>query len=140
MNESIRNKIVALAGAAFELNRHVDCPVVHHFAPGMYAREMFIPKGTCLIGKLHRHAHVNTISHGRVHVTSEFGQGIIQAPYTFTSEPGTQRVIVALEDTLWTTYHPNPTDTRDLTSIEQEVIAESPAALESTQEETCLGC
>jgi len=139
MENSIRSKIVALTDAAFRLNRNVECPVRHHFTPGMYSREMFIPKGTCIIGKIHRHAHLNTVMSGVIQVTSEFGSGVVHAPCVFTSEPGTQRVLTALEDTVWITHHQNPSNTRDLNIIEQEVIAESYAALETTEDSKCLG-
>ena len=48
-----------------------DCIVKHYFSPKdekygccTYAREMFIPKGTLIIGKIHRHQHLNIISKG----------------------------------------------------------------------------
>lgn len=97
------------------------CPVTHHFAPGLYAREILLPAGTIIVGKIHRHAHVNTISMGRVVVATEFGTTEMAAPCTFVSKPGTKRAVVALEDTIWTTYH--PTDETDLERIEEHVIA-----------------
>lgn len=104
------------------------CPVTHHFAPGLYAREIFLPAGVRIIGKIHRHAHVNTISKGRVTVFTEFGTQDLQAPVSFVSQPGTKRAVVAHEDTIWTTYH--PTQETDLAKIEQHVIAPSFEAYE----------
>lgn len=98
-------------------------PVQHHFAPGQYAREIFIPQGSLIVGKRHVHAHVNILSLGKVMVFSEhFGLQEMQAPYTFVSPPGTKRVIAALEDTIWTTVH--VTDKTDLSEIEAELIQE----------------
>jgi len=88
---------------------------------------MTIPAGGLIIGKIHRHAHVNTISKGRVLVVTEFGKHEIIAPCTFISEPGTKRVVLAQEDTVWTTYH--PTEETDLEKIEAHVIAPSFEAL-----------
>lgn len=107
------------------------CPITHHFAPGLYAREIFIPAGVLIIGKIHRHAHVNTISKGKVVVATEFGLQELVAPITFVSKPGTKRAVVAQEDTIWTTYH--PTEETDLAKIEEHVIAPSYEAYE-------LGC
>lgn len=104
------------------------CPIKHHFAPGLYAREILIPAGTVIIGKIHRHAHVNTISAGRVLVATEFGTEEFKAPHTFVSKPGTKRAVVALEDAIWTTYH--PTEETDLAKIEEHVIAPTYEALE----------
>lgn len=82
-------------------------PVEHFFAPHLYARQMTIPAGSLIIGKIHKHAHINTVSKGKIKVFSEFGTKIVEAPCTFISEPGIKRVGVAMEETVWTTYHPS---------------------------------
>lgn len=98
------------------------CPVRHHFAPGSYAREMFLPKGLVVVGKIHKHAHVNVISQGHVRVfTEQEGTLELRAPLTFISSPGTKRVVEVLEDTVWTTVH--ATESTDPDEIEREVIA-----------------
>lgn len=112
------------AGIPFSPGNTDDvCPLAHHFAPGLYAREILIPQGVLIVGKIHKHAHVNTISKGHVLVATE--QGLIEfvAPYTFISQPGTKRVVLALSETIWTTYH--PTDETDLEKIEDYVIAKT---------------
>jgi hypothetical protein len=106
-----------------KLNIETDCPVRHLFAPGAYAREMSIPKGTVIIGKIHRHAHLNFISAGKVRVLTEHGPVEMTAPHSFVSEVGTKRIVHALEDTIWTTVH--VTDETDLEKIEDHVIAKS---------------
>lgn len=113
-----------------KLDLEKDCPVRHIFAPGAYAREMTIPKGTVIIGKIHRHAHLNFISAGKVRVLTETGVYEITAPHTFVSEIGTKRVVRALEDTIWTTVH--VTDEMDLEKIEDYVIAKDYDALGAT--------
>lgn len=102
-------------------NTDDTCPLTHHFAPGLYAREILIPAGTLIIGKIHRHSHVNTISKGKCIVATEFGMQEIEAPHTFISQPGVKRAVLAMEDTIWTTYH--PTEETDLEKIEEYVIA-----------------
>ena len=98
------------------------CPVQHHFAPGAYGREMTIPAGLVVVGKIHKHAHINVISKGRVQVFTEH-DGVLElaAPCTFVSSRGTKRVVHVLEETVWTTVH--VTDKTDLAEIEREVIA-----------------
>lgn len=109
------------AGENFEIgNTDKECPVTHHFAPGMYAREMFIPAGTVLVGKIHRFAHVNTVAKGRIIVATEEGLKEVAAPAVFVSPPETKRAGYAIEDTVWITYH--PTEETDLEKIEQAVI------------------
>lgn len=100
------------------------CPVRHHFAPGQYAREMTLPAGMVVVGKIHKHAHINVISKGRVRVFTEHeGAQELCAPITFVSTPFTKRAVYVLEDTVWTTIH--QTDKTDLAEIEAEIIATS---------------
>ena len=98
----------------------VDYPVKHYFAPGMYAREMFIPKGAKIIGKVHRHSHLNTIAYGDITVATFAGVERHIGHKTLTSPAGVQRAVLANEDTLWTTYH--LTNETDLEKIEEEII------------------
>tara|TARA_R110000868_G_scaffold48984_1_gene158360 strand:- start:83 stop:538 length:456 start_codon:yes stop_codon:yes gene_type:complete len=99
----------------------VDCPVTHHFAPGVYAREIRVPAGTIVIGKIHIHAHLNIISKGSGFVATETGREYFNAPYTFTSQVGTKRAVHAITDVIWTTIH--LTEKTDLAEIEAEIIA-----------------
>jgi hypothetical protein len=102
----------------------------HYFAPGVYARELYIPKGHALTGKIHRTEHLNIVSVGRIAVVTEEGKRfVIEAPYTFVSKPGTKRAGFALEDTVWTTIH--PTTETNLDKLEDELIAPSFGALEA---------
>lgn len=105
----------------------MDLPLSHNFAPGTYARTCFLPKGTLIVGKIHKHAHQNIVSQGRVTVVTEFGRMEIQGPYVFTSQPGTKRALYVHEDTYWTTIH--LTDETDLMKIEEEIIAKDYDAL-----------
>ena len=104
---------------------------VRHFkAPGMIGRQMLLPKGGEIIGKIHKHAHLNQISYGHVCVVTEDGPMEIKGPYTFTSQPGTKRYVLALEDTLWTTFHLNPNDLDpdnevEMKQFEDEIIAKN---------------
>jgi hypothetical protein len=110
-----------------------DCTLKHYFTPKdeiygccAYAREMMIPKGTLIIGKIHRHQHLNFISKGKVTVFTEFGQKHLEGPCTFVSEVGLKRAVYAEEDTLWTTVHLTQYESEsELDKIEQEVISPS---------------
>jgi hypothetical protein len=108
-----------------------NCIVKHYFSPKdekygccTYAREMLIPKGTLIIGKIHRHQHLNIISKGKVVVYTEFGEKHMEGPITFVSEIGLKRSVYAVEDTLWTTIHLTQfVGEENLSKIEEEVIA-----------------
>jgi len=111
---------------------------VHHFADGLYAREILIRAGTILTGKVHSTEHLNIVSQGRIAVWTEDGMKIVSAPCTLVSRPGTKRVGYALEDTVWTTIHANPQNLTDLEALELALIDNSHPALES-KEVACLG-
>lgn len=123
-----REKILHLEDAIRTLLPPVDLEVIHHFAPGVYAREMRIPAGVMLTGKIHRTEHLNIISAGRIEVYSNGETFEIKAPCTFISKPGTKRAGFVHEDTVWTTIH--VTNETDLERIEAEVIVESFEALD----------
>lgn len=96
-------------------------PLTHFFAPGMYGRQVSLAKMNWAIGKIHRHAHINIVSKGKVLVLTEDGPMFITAPYTFVSSVGTKRFVLAIEDAIWTTVH--ATTETDLAKIEDDVIA-----------------
>lgn len=110
-----------------------DSPVKHYFAPVdekygccTYAREILLRKGSVVIGKIHRHQHLNIISKGKVTVFTEFGKKELEAPCTFVSEIGLKRAVYAHEDTIWTTIHLTAyMGEENLDKIEDEVIAPS---------------
>jgi len=103
-----------------------DLPIRHSFAPGIYAREMFIPEGTLLIGKIHKHRHHNFLMQGSIIVlTEDEGVKLLQAPLMIVSEPGTQRIGYAVTDTIWTTVHENKDNTEDLGIIEKRTVTDN---------------
>lgn len=102
----------------------------HYFAKGIYAREITIPAGTLLTGKIHKTEQLNIISKGRLTVvTEDGGEQMIEAPYTLVSPPGTKRIAFVHEETVWTTIH--GTEETDLVKLEQMLIAPSFEALEN---------
>ena len=106
-----------------------DIEPVHHFAKGIYARELTIPAGTIITGKVHRTEHLNIVSKGCITVWTEEGMKTVSAPFTMVSNPGTKRVGYAHEDTVWTTVH--GTEKRDLEELERELIEPETYAIES---------
>ena len=111
----------------------------HWFAPGIYARDLRIPAGTCLTGKIHKGAHLNIISAGRISVLTEHGVVTLEAPCTLKSDAGIKRIGFAHEDTVWTTIHANPDNCQDLELLEQQFIAPNFDQIASTEPDKCLG-
>lgn len=102
------------------------CPLKHHFTDGIYTREIFIPAGMVLTGKIHRHAHPNFLLSGKVQVVTEGGgMEILEGPMFMISPAGTKRALYVLENCRWFTIHLNKSNTRDMSEIEDFVIAPS---------------
>ena len=75
----------------------------HYFAQGAYAREITIPAGATLTGKIHKHSQINILSKGEISVLTENGIERVRAPFTVVSPPGTKRVAYAHTECVWTT-------------------------------------
>ncbi len=116
----VREGIMKLESALGTLEQG-DFPLLHHWADGQYGREIFIRAGSLLVGKIHKHSHLNIISMGECTVITEFGLSRIKAPKTFVSQPGTKRALYAHTDTIWTTVH--VTDKTTEAEAEEEIIA-----------------
>jgi len=112
------DKILAEGGTA---DTESLCDVTHRFANGCYCREILIPKGVKIIGKIHATEHFNTILKGSCLVITTTEEKEIVAPYTWVTKAGEQKAVLATSDTIWQTYH--VTDKTDLEEIEKEVIA-----------------
>jgi hypothetical protein len=99
---------------------HVEIPVQHHFAPGVYCREITIPAGVCIVGKLHRTQHLISLQAGEVTIYTDRGMERIVGPRTWTTYPGTKRAIFAHTDATLMTIH--VTDETDVDVIESQII------------------
>lgn len=103
-NLPVREKIFQLESLLLKLPQ-AEMPLTHRFAEGLYSREIFIPKGTLLTGRIHKVEHLCIINKGDVSVLTEDGVKRFLAPSVFVSRAGIKRVIYAHEDTTWMTVH-----------------------------------
>lgn len=101
------------------------CPLNHSFSNGIYVREITIPAGMFIVGKIHKHEHPNFLLKGTVMVVTEDGIEEMTAPRSMISKAGTKRALYAVTELVWTTIHHNPTNTQDLQELEKIVIADS---------------
>lgn len=115
-------------------------PLQHHLSPGIYAREIHLAAGTLVVGKIHRHRHLNIISQGCVTVFTERGHEIHTAPASFISEPGTKRVVWTKDDAIWTTIHPNPTNEQHVPTLEAMFVADDYSELGMVVSEKEMPC
>lgn len=121
-----RGKILALEAAMLAMpERQISLEIRHHFAPGLYLREMILPKDVCLTGKIHKTEHFCILSKGKVSVHTEEGHQVLTAPAVIHSMPGAKRAIYSHEDSVWTNIHHNPENLRDLDAIEAHYVTDS---------------
>jgi hypothetical protein len=124
-----RNAILAIEEALMNVEEKSigDCfPLKHSFTDGIYVREIHIPKGMVLTGKIHKHEHPNFLMSGEVVVITETGgKEVLKGPMAMISAAGTKRALHTLTDVVWITIHHNPTNTQDLAELEKIVIADS---------------
>ena len=98
-------------------------PLEHTFADGVYVRQMYMPKDTAVIGKIHKREHVWFLLQGCISVATENKIEEYEAPGYVVSPGGSKRVILALEDTIFVNIHPNPNNTQDLIELEKYNVA-----------------
>ena len=98
-------------------------PLEHTFADGVYVRQMYMPKDTAVVGKIHKREHVWFLLQGCISVATEDKAEEYEAPCYVVSPGGSKRVILALEDTIFINIHPNPSNTQDLIELEKYNVA-----------------
>jgi quercetin dioxygenase-like cupin family protein len=84
----------------------VTMPLIHLFSPGVYYREIFMPKGTFVIGHQHKTEHLNIVLAGKATVLMDGQLQEITAPSTFVSKAGVRKMLYIIEDMRWVTIHP----------------------------------
>lgn len=107
----------------------LDMPVNEYLDPitKTYTRELFIPKGTLAVGRVHKKACMNIITKGVLVVK----QSLVDPGETyrvpdkqnliFTTQPGSQKIVYAIEDTIILNIFTD-IQTQDIKNIEEELI------------------
>lgn len=98
----------------------VVCPVNHYFSDGIYARELTIPAGVCIVGARHKTRHFFQITEGDCLISDGENSMRVKAPYMTETKPGTKRAITAIKDTVVTTFH--VTSERDIEKIGDNIL------------------
>lgn len=84
----------------------IEAPLVHRFTPGLYIREMSVKRDSVLVGKKHLTEHPYVLSKGKMLVWIDGVKPIlIEAPFTGVTPANTRRYAIAVEDSIWTTFH-----------------------------------
>lgn len=118
-------KMTDVDTAERELLSHpqVDCPVVHHFGPGICIREVFMPAGTIAIGHHQKFDQLNIMIRGRVLIAKDDGTTqVLTAPMIFTGKAG-RKIGYVMEDMVWQNVY--STDLKDASAVEDFFIEKS---------------
>lgn len=114
--DEMRSKIFALENELLK-QPQLEIETTHHFAPGIYMRQVLIPKGAIVTGAIHKTEHLNILAQGELSVWTDEGIKRLSASSVIRSQPGIKRAGYAHEDSVWITVHPNVTDERDVEKI-----------------------
>jgi len=115
-----------------------EIPLKHHFAGGIYVREILIPADTIILGKRHRHKTCNFLVSGELslYMGEDNPSKRVKGPMIFESEPGTRKLAYSHSDVVFMNFH--PTQETDLKKIEQEFIMPEQEYIEDRSQK-CLG-
>jgi hypothetical protein len=103
--EQRRASIIALE-QMMRLEKQVEIDVTHRFAGGIYSREITIPKGTLLTGRIHKFGHFDIMLSGDITVSTDNGEvKRLEGLHILEGQAGKKRAGYAHEDTHWITFH-----------------------------------
>ena len=104
------------------------CPVYHHFGPGIYIRELFVPAGVVGMGHIQKLEHMNSFVKGHIKLLEGDGKFTeMIAPMTFTGKPG-RKVVHVIEDMVWQNIY--ATNERDIEKLEETYLEKSAYSVE----------
>ena len=104
------------------VNNSDKVPIHNFFMDGVYVRGMTMYKGTVVIGAIHKTLHMCFLLKGHLTVANEEGVKDHIAPCYIISKPGVKRVLYANEDSIWYNTHKNPSNTKDIRKLEEELV------------------
>jgi hypothetical protein len=127
MNAVTKDLIAELQTAVCKLPQ-AELITNHYFCDGMYAREVLIPAGCVIVGKIHTHEHLAILSKGRMAISqADRPRMIMECGMLIISMPGAKRVGYAFEDSRFVTIH--RTDLTDIAEIERQVTEDDPQSM-----------
>ena len=98
-------------------------PLKHTFADGVYVRQMDMRKGSVVVGAIHNHLHVWFLLTGHLAVSTEDAIEEFIAPCYVVADPGSKRVIYAMEDSIFVNIHKNPKNIKNIEKLEKEIVS-----------------
>lgn len=121
MNLALQSNIFKLQDFMLQ-QEQAETETIHHFSDGIYARELRIPAGVCIVGALHKTKHFMMVSKGSCSIATHEGSTVVEAPYIVETQPGIKRVVYAETDTVMTTFH--VTNETDIEKIAEQILVQ----------------
>lgn len=81
-----------------------DFEYKHFNIGGIWASEILIKEGTLMVGNFYKQAHMINISKGSIVMDIAGFAEVYSAPLTVAIEAGTQKALIAIEESIVTTY------------------------------------
>lgn len=116
-----------------EINRkkpQVELPLRHFIADGCYVREIFMPAGLDVTGRIHKHEHIAIQVYGDITIFDHTGAYRMSGYNVFVSKPGAKRALRTHADTMFLTVHKLRQPIQEVTpeilaELEREYVAET---------------
>ena len=100
-------------------------PLKHSFSEGVYIREMFMPAGGLVIGKLYKISHTWFLLSGELQVATDEGGEYYIGPCYVNAPEGTKRVLHAVTDIVFVNVYPNPDNITNIEKLEDMLTCTS---------------
>lgn len=97
-----------------------DPCVVHHFAAGVYAKQMTLPRDAYAEKHVHSYDHMSILAKGHVFVYVDGVEEEYVAPACICIKRGQKHKILAIEDSVWFCIH--ATDETDPDHVDEVLI------------------
>ena len=117
------NDIEGVYGDGKSLVNNELIPITHNFSDQLYMRQMRMPAGSIVVSAVHHTDHFWFLMTGKILVTTN-GETIEHiAPCYELSIKGAKRLIHCIEDCIFINVHKNPTNTKDMSLVEDNLYS-----------------
>ena len=117
------NGVNGMFGNGKSIAKSPDVTIKHSFADQVYIRQMNLKKDYVIVGAIHNHLHAWFLLSGKVLINNNGEKIEHVAPCYTVSEPGSKRLIYALEDSVFVNVHKNPSNTQNIEELENEIVS-----------------
>jgi hypothetical protein len=127
LTTALGQKVGSLLGTVNDMPL-IECEERHHFGPGIYIKEVTMPAGAVIVGKVHKVEHMCIMLTGRMILVQEDGTKTeLVAPATFVAKPG-RKVAYIIDTTVFQNIY--ATDETDVEKLENMFVDNSKNLLE----------